>query len=165
MATKITYTKINKIIVDVLKEHPDGLISAEIAEIAGVPVLSGHLKSTVDKGLIEVIGEREIIRPTTRKVSVYRVISAAPIEGMKYTENEAAIMEALAKFDNPKFTLAGLAEAMGREKLTSGHTNGLVKKGNIEVVAGEHAVVPATTKVSRNVYAFVADLPADAVVR
>ena len=54
---------------------------------------------------------------------------------------------------------------MGRAKLTSGHTNGLVKKGNIVVVEDESALVPATIKVSRNVYGFVADVPADAEVR
>ena len=162
---KIIYTKINKIIVDALKAHPEGLIASEIAEIVGMPILPGHLTGTVKKGLIEVIGEREIIKPASRKVAVYKVIAADPIEGAKYTENEIAILEALKVLGDPKFTLKGLAEAMGKEKLTSGHTNGLVKKGNIVVVEDESALVPATIKVSRNVYGFVADVPADAEVR
>lgn len=162
---KVIYTKINKVIVDILKEHPDGLTLAEISEIAGFEIKPGHATGTAKKGLIEVIGVRDVIKPSVRKVAVYEIINANPIDGAKYTENETGVLAALAKFENPKFTLRDLAAALGKERLTSGHTNGLVKKGNIKVVEGEAALVPATIEVSRNVYGFVADLPADAEVR
>ena len=59
------------------------------------------------------------------------------------------------------FTLAELAAAMNKERLTSGSINGLVKKGNI--AKGENdRTIEVTTKSSVNVYGFVKDIPADA---
>ena len=62
------------------------------------------------------------------------------------------------------FTLAELAAAMNKERLTSGSINGLVKKGNI--AKGENdRTIEVTVKSSVNVYGFVKDIPADAEIR
>jgi hypothetical protein len=53
---------------------------------------------------------------------------------------------------------------MGKERMTSGSINGLVKKGNI--AKGENdRTIDVFVKASVNLYGFVKDIPADAEVR
>lgn len=162
---QMKFTKMNQTIVDILKQYPDGLTLAEICEKTGVEVKSGHMVSTGKKGLIEVIGEREIEKIGKGKRTVYKAISFEPQlkdgKQVNYTDSEKQILEAIKGFEGD-FTLADLSNALNR-KLTSGHVSGLEKKGNIE--KNGEIQVPVKVKRSVNVYAFVADIPSDAEVR
>ena len=162
---QMKFTKMNQIIVDILKQYPDGLTLAEISEKTGVEVKSGHMKSTGDKGLIEVIGEREVEKISKGKRTVYRAVSFEPQlkdgKQVNYTDSEKQILEAIKGFEGD-FTLADIGNALNR-KLTSGHVSGLEKKGNIE--KNGEIQVPVKVKRSVNVYGFVADIPSDAEVK
>ena len=131
-------------------------------------VKSGNLVGAVKKGLIEVIGERDVTRPGKRKVATYKFVTADALsndEGktFNYTDNEKALLEVAAKMEG-EFTLAELAAAMNKDRLTSGSINGLVKKGNI--AKGENdRTIEVTVKSSVNVYGFVKDIPADAEIK
>lgn len=160
--TKIVYTDNDRAIVNALK-GTDGLTLAEL-NATGLELKSGHIVSAMKKGLIEAIGEREVIRPTTRKVSTYNYVDSDVHMGengkaFNYTDNEKNVLGFASQIDSP-FTLARLAEAMGVEKLSSGSINGLVKKGNI--TKGDMVEVPAESKSTVKVYGFVNDIPADA---
>ena len=168
MAKQTVFTQNDKAIVEALKANPDGLTLAELSTATGMEIKSGHLVGAMKKGLIEAIGSRELQIPTTRKVATYVFVTADPLSNAEgkaynYTDNEKALLAVAATFDGP-FTLADLAVALGKEKLTSGSTNGLMKKGNI-AKGSEDRAVPAFTKREVNVYGFVKDLPADAEVR
>ena len=168
MAKQTVFTKVDKAIVEALKVTPEGLILAELNEATGLEVKSGHVVGATKKGLIEVIGEREIQRPAKRKVSTYVFVTADALlnaegKAFNYTDNEKALLAAAATIEGD-FTLAELAIVMNKERLTSGSINGLVKKGNI--TKGENdRTIDVMTKVSVNVYGFVKDIPADAEVR
>lgn len=168
MAKQTVYTSMDKSIVSALKGAENGLTLAELAEATGLEVKSGHVVGAVKKGLIEVIGEREIARPGKRKVSTYAFVTAdvltnADGKSFNYTDNEKALLASAATVEG-EFTLAELAVVMNKERLTSGSINGLVKKGNI--VKGEtDRTIEVTVKASVNVYGFVKDIPADAEVR
>ena len=169
MAKQTVFTKTNQAIVEALKANPNGLTIAEIAEATGLEIVSGHVVGTVKKGLIEVIGEREIQRPSKRKVDTYEFVTDEPqmnAEGKpwNYTDNEKALLAVAKTFEGP-FTLAELAAAMGKERLTSGSVNSLVnKKGNLRKGA-EVKFIETFSKTTVNVYGFVKDIPADAEVR
>lgn len=158
----IVYTDNDRAIVNALK-GTEGLTLSEL-NATGLELKSGHIVSAMKKGLIETIGEKEVIRPTTRKVSTYNFVDADVHMGengkaFNYTDNEKHVLEVAGGIESP-FTLAKLAEAMGVEKLSSGSINGLVKKGNI--TKGEMVEVPAESKSNVKVYGFVKDIPADA---
>ena len=168
MAKQTVFTKTDKAIVEVLKGAAEGLTLAELNQATGLEVKSGHLTGAIKKGLIEAIGEREIFRPGKRKVATYSFVTADALsnaegKAFNYTDNEKTLLAAAATMEGD-FTLAELAVAMNKERLTSGSINGLVKKGNI-VKGAEDRTIEVQVKSSVNVYGFVKDLPADAEVK
>lgn len=168
MAKQTVFTQTDKAIVSALKGAAEGLTLAELNEATGIEIKSGHVVGAVKKGLIEAIGEREVTRPAKRKVATYVFVTADALsnaegKAFNYTDNEKALL-AVAGTMEGDFTLAELAVAMNKERLTSGSINGLVKKGNI--AKGENdRTVDTVAKSSVNVYGFVKDIPADAEVR
>ena len=168
MAKQTVFTKTDKSIVEALKGAVEGLTLSELNEATGIEIKSGHVVGAVKKGLIEAIGEREVTRPAKRKVATYVFVTADALsnaegKAFNYTDNEKALL-AVAGTMEGDFTLAELAVAMNKERLTSGSINGLVKKGNI--AKGENdRTVDTVAKSSVNVYGFVKDIPADAEVR
>lgn len=168
MAKQTVYTKTDKSIVEALKGAVEGLTLAELNEATGLEIKSGHVVGAVKKGLIEAIGEREVTRPAKRKVATYVFVTADALsnaegKAFNYTDNEKALLAVAATMEGD-FTLAELAVAMNKERLTSGSINGLVKKGNI--TKGENdRTVDTFAKSSVNVYGFVKDIPEDAEVR
>ena len=168
MAKQTVFTKVDAAVVNALKGAPEGLTLAELNEATGLEVKSGHLVGAIKKGLIEAIGERDITRPGKRKVATYVFVTAdalsnAESKAFNYTDNEKALLAVAATMEGD-FTLAELAVAMNKERLTSGSINGLVKKGNI--AKGENdRTIDVTVKASVNVYGFVKDIPSDAEVR
>jgi hypothetical protein len=168
MAKQTVFTKTDKSIVEALKGAVEGLTLSELNEATGIEIKSGHVVGAVKKGLIEAIGEREITRPAKRKVATYVFVTADALsnaegKAFNYTDNEKALLAVAATMEGD-FTLAELAVAMNKERLTSGSINGLVKKGNI--AKGENdRTVDTFAKSSVNVYGFVKDIPADAEVR
>lgn len=165
MATnKINYTANDRAIVDALKNAPEGLTLAGLCAATGLELKPGHLVHAMGKGLIEAIGDVEIVKPAKRKVNTYNFVSGdflsnADGKPFNYTDNEKEVLKVAATIDSP-FTLADLAVAMGVEKLASGRINGLVSKGNIS--KGDQVEVACTAKGTVRVYGFVADIPADA---
>ena len=164
MAKQTVFTQTDKAIVGALKGAPDGLTIAELKEATGLDIKSGHVVGAIKKGLIEAIGEREVFRPSTRKVAIYEFVTADVLskqdgKAHNYTDNEKALL-AVAKDLEGGFTLAELAEAMGKPKMTSGSINGLVKKGNITKSENDRTV-KTQVKSAVNVYGFVKDIPAD----
>jgi hypothetical protein len=168
MAKQTVFTKTDKSIVEALKGAVEGLTLSELNEATGIEIKSGHVVGAVKKGLIEAIGEREVTRPAKRKVATYVFVTADALsnaegKAFNYTDNEKALLAVAATMEGD-FTLAELAVAMNKERLTSGSINGLVKKGNI--AKGENdRTVDTFAKSSVNVYGFVKDIPADAEVR
>ena len=155
---QIVYTDNDRALVAALK-GTDGLTLAEL-NANGASFKSGHLVSAMKKGLIEKVGEREVIRPSIRKVSTYNFVSAEPMSNAEgkpfnYTDGEKEILSIAASIDSP-FTLADLARAMKREKMSSGSINGLVKKGNFS--KGDQIEVESTSKSTVGVYGFVRDI-------
>ena len=71
MAKQTVFTQTDKAIVSALKGAADGLTLAELNEVTGMEIKSGHVVGAAKKGLIEVIGEREVERPAKRKVATY----------------------------------------------------------------------------------------------
>ena len=165
---KNTFTAHAKAIVEALKGNLDGLTIAELTAITGMEIKSGHVVSLSKRGYVEVIGEREVMRPAKRKVATYVYVTSDVLnkedgKPFNYTDGETAVLAAAAGFDGP-FSLADLAAAMNKERMTSGSINGLVKKGNI--ARGENDLtIDTLAKSSVNVYGFVKDLPADAEIR
>ena len=158
---KITYTEQDRAIVSALKNAESGLTLAQINEAAGIEIKPGHIVSAMKKGLVSSIGEVEVDKPAKRKVSTYNFVTADVLtnaEGkpFNYTDSEKEVLAAAATFDRP-FTLADLAAAMGVEKLGSGRTNGLMKKGNI--TKGDVVTVPCISKTPVKVYGFMKDIP------
>lgn len=175
MANKnIVYNANDRLIVNILKDAPDGLTLAEINERVpegGVALKPGNITSAARKGLIAPIGEREVTRMGKKTITFYGLVDAEPKAGadgktFNYTDSEKAILAAIVGMDNKnRFTLEDLATAMGREKVYSGSINALVnKKGNLVKVDTVEARVPVKGG-SVNVYGFVADIPEDAEVR
>ena len=168
MAKQTVFTKTDKAIVDALKGAADGLTLAELNEATGMEIKSGHLVGAFKKGLVEAIGEREVFRAGKRKVATYSFVTADALSNAEgktfnYTDNEKALLSVAATMEGD-FTLAELAVAMNKERLTSGSINGLVKKGNI-VKGTEDRTIEVQVKSSVNVYGFVKDIPSDAEVR
>lgn len=154
MEKKINYTATDRTITALLKDGAQ-LTLAEM-NATGATLVSGHIVSAMKKGLIEVVGEKEIVKPAKRKVAVYTYIGTANLpEKTKLTEKETELV-AFMNTDGLEstFTLAGLATRLGR-KITSGNINGLVKKGVVKK-SGETEV--STTRKSKvKVYGWVAD--------
>ena len=167
MANKITYSNFDRAIVNALKNAPEGLTLAAINEVAGIEIKPGHIVGAMRKGLVEPIGETEAYKPTSRPVTVYHfetaeVLKDANGKDFNYT---AGANEVLAAAKNlVDFTLAELATALGKEKMSSGSVNHLVKKGNLSKLDEKRNVV-SMAKSPVNIYGFVKDIPADAEIR
>lgn len=158
---KINYTEKDRLIVKILKDSEVDLTIAEISEIAGMPIAPGTMTSAVNKGLIAVSGKKTVERPAKRNVAEYVFVTDeaqvnAKGKPVNYTDGEKAIMGVLKGAEAP-MTLAEIAMALGKERLTSGSINGLVGKGNV-AKAGERAVT-VVSKAEVNTYEFVADVP------
>lgn len=161
---KITYNDNDRAIVNALKGAENGLTLAEINEATGLNLVSGNIVSTMGKGLIEAIGEREYTKMGKSKVSTYHYVNSnarvnAKGEQLDFTEKQDAVLKAAQGYDG-YFTLADLAAAMGVEKVAPGVVTPLVKAGNLE--KGEDREVLRPTKGVHKVYGFVKDIPADA---
>ena len=172
MATKTTYSADKLEIVNLLKNTPDGLTNREISETLGRTVHAGTLTGLKKAGFIEVIGERDLPTVTKSTVTVYRLVTVEPLknaEGKEYTYTDSAkeVLKAAAIFkaaaavrgDKGYFALSQLAAGF---KVAPGHVTHLVKKGNLEKL-DEKRVVERTGTVSRDVYGFVKDIPADLI--
>lgn len=158
--TKINYTDNDRAIVATLKGSAEGMTLAEINEAAGLKLVPGHIVSAMKKGLIAKVGERDIEKPSTRKVFTYSFATAEPMnkedgKPHNYTDSEREILAAAANIDSP-FTLQQLSEAVGR-KLSSGSINGLIMKGNL--AKGDQIAVACMSKATVSVYAFSRDIP------
>ena len=154
---KITYSDNDRAIVAALKGAENGLTLAEINEKTGLNLVAGHIVSAMNKGLIEVIGEAEIEKPSKRKVSTYRFENANPkADGKPFTENQDLALKGAAGFDG-YFTLNELSDKVNA-KVAPGVITSLVKNGNIS--KGDQVEIPTVGKSTVKVYGFVADVPA-----
>lgn len=161
----IVYNDNDRAIVGALK-GTDGMTLAELSAATGLELKPGNIRGSINKGLVEVIGEKDIERDALRNVSTYSLITAEVMtngEGDKakpysYSETETAILNALNGAEAP-MTLAEISTKVGKT-LVSGNINGLVTKGNVRN-DGKIKVsvkVPDTVKV----YGFLADIPTEA---
>jgi len=154
---KITYSDNDRAIVAALKGAENGLTLAEINAATGLNLVAGHIVSAMGKGLIEPIGEREIEKPSKRKVSTYKFENEnAKPDGKAFTESQDLVLKTAAKMDG-YFTLTELSEAAGT-KVAPGVITSLVKYGNIS--KGEQVEIATIGKTKVKVYGFVADIPA-----
>ena len=158
--TKINYTANDRAIVDALKGAEGPMTLAQINAATGLSLVAGHIVSAMRKGLIAKDGEVDVLKEGTRKVYTYNFVTADPVmredgKPYNYTDGEKEILAAAASIDSP-FTLEALSDKLGR-KVSSGSTNGLIKKGNL--TKGEQVSVPCTVKSTVSTYVFVADIP------
>lgn len=71
-----------KLFIETLKANPDGLTLAEASADAGTEFKSGSVNALVNNHhLVEVVGTKEILVTTKRKVNVYR-LKAQQAEGL-----------------------------------------------------------------------------------
>lgn len=156
---KITYSDNDRAIVTALKGAEGGLTLAEINERTGLNLVAGHIVSAMNKGLVEVIGERKVPKTVKRNVFTYRYENSnAKPDGKPFTENQDAVLKGAANFDG-YFTAKELSDAMGI-KIAAAVINSLVKYGNLSK-GGEVEVTSAGEKTNK-VYGFVTDIPEDA---
>ena len=164
---KINYTENDRAIVNVLKGAESPMTLAQINEAIGFRlgaknIVAGNIVSAMRKGLITKVGEVDVEKEGTRKVYTYNFVSGevmtkADGKPFNYTDGEQEILKAASEIDSP-FTLETLSKKLGR-KVSSGSTNGLIKKGNI--TKGDQVSVPCMVKSTVSVYAFAADIPAN----
>lgn len=164
---KINYTENDRAIVNVLKGAEGPMTLAQINEAIGFRlgarnIVAGNIVSAMRKGLITKVGEVDVEKEGTRKVYTYNFVSGdamikADGKPFSYTDGEQEILKAASEIDSP-FTLETLSKKLGR-KVSSGSTNGLIKKGNI--TKGDQVSVPCKVKSTVSVYAFAADIPAN----
>lgn len=167
MASKATYTREKVEIVELLKANPEGLTLSEISAALNREVAAGTLTGLSKAGFVEPVGVKKVETKSVSKRTVYRFVTADVLKNADgkdyaYTDTAKAILAAASEVEGGLFTLADLSAAMNM-KLSSGHINHLVKKGNIEntkeIVKNEGA---GSREV--NLYCFVADIPADSIV-
>lgn len=155
----ITYTENDRLIVEALTNNPKGLTLAELKEITGTNLVSGHIVGAIAKGIVNSTNECKVTIPSKRTVFSYCFVSdevkTRPDNGKPYTysDNEKEILSASKNFTEP-FILAELSEAMGR-KITSGSINWLVKKGNL--IKGEPVEVKGTSTNTVKIYTLAED--------
>lgn len=157
----VVFNENDRTIVATLKGNQDGLTIAEFNALAGTDLKPGSFTGAIKKGLIEVIGEREVERPSKKLITVYHFENANVAvkedgSAYNYSDNEKAILDNAIHFSDG-FSLADLSEKMG-VKLTSGSINALVKKGNISKEA-EKREVPCTKIAVVNVYGWTGKEP------
>ena len=157
---QINYTENDRAIVNALKGAEGPMTLAQINEATGLKLVAGNIVSAMRKGLIAKDGEVEVLKEGTRKVFTYNFVSSevmtkADGKPFNYTDGEQEILKAASEIDSP-FTLETLSKKLGR-KVSSGSTNGLIKKGNL--TKGDQISVPCMVKSTVSTYAFVADIP------
>lgn len=157
---KTNYTDNDRAIVKALKGAEGPMTLAQINEATGLKLVAGNIVSAMKKGLIAKAGEVDVEKEGTRKVYTYNFVSGdvmtkADGSPFNYTDGEKEILKAASEVDSP-FTLETLSKKLGR-KVSSGSTNGLIKKGNI--TKGDQISVPCMVKSTVSTYAFVADIP------
>ena len=158
---QINYTENDRAIVNALKGAEGPMTLAQINETTNlVKLVAGNIVSAMRKGLIAKVGEVDVEKEGTRKVYTYNFVSAdvmvkADGKPFNYTDGEKEILKVASEIDSP-FTLETLSKKLGR-KVSSGSTNGLIKKGNI--TKGNQISVPCMVKSTVSTYAFVADIP------
>lgn len=162
---KTNYTENDRAIVNALKSAEGPMTLAQINEAIGFRlgaknIVAGNIVSAMRKGLITKAGEVDVEKEGTRKVYTYNFVSGdvmtkADGKPFNYTDGEKEILKVASEIDSP-FTLEALSEKLGR-KVSSGSTNGLIKKGNI--TKGDQISVPCMVKSTVSTYAFVADIP------
>ena len=156
------YTENDRAIVNALKGAEGPMTLAQINKATGLKLVAGNIVSAMRKGLIVKAGEVDVEKEGTRKVFTYNFVSAdamvkADGKPFNYTDGEQEILKAASEIDSP-FTLETLSKKLGR-KVSSGSTNGLIKKGNI--TKGNQVSIPCMVKSTVSVYAFAADIPAN----
>ena len=157
----INYTTQDRALVAILKNsEPMTLEELNAADNNLTAFSSGNLVSAMRKGLIAKDGEVDVLKEGTRKVYTYNFVTADPVmredgKPFNYTDGEKEILAAASSIDSP-FTLEALSDKLGR-KVSSGSTNGLIKKGNL--TKGEQVSVPCMVKSTVSTYVFVADIP------
>ena len=165
---KTVYNANDQLIVATLKGASEGMTLAEFNAATGKDLKAGSFTSAIKKGLIEAIGDREIVRSAKAKRTVYEFVTSDVLTNSKdgkafnYTDGEKDVLKAAATIDG-EFMLADLANAMNVKSLASGRINGLIMKGNIRKL-DEKREVATTAKAKVKVYGFKADIPADAVI-
>ena len=158
---KINYTENDRTIVNALKGAEGPMTLAQINETTNlVKLVAGNIVSAMKKGLIAKVGEVDVEKEGTRKVYTYNFVSGdvmtkADGTPFNYTDSEKEILKVASEIDSP-FTLETLSKKLGR-KVSSGSTNGLIKKGNI--TKGNQISVPCMVKSTVSTYAFVSDIP------
>lgn len=162
---KINYTENDRAIVKALKGAEGPMTLAQINEaidfkLVNKKIVAGNIVSAMKKGLIAKAGEVDVEKEGTRKVYTYNFVSGdvmtkADGKPFNYTDGEKEILKVASEVDSP-FTLETLSEKLGR-KVSSGSTNGLIKKGNI--TKGDQISVPCMVKSTVSTYVFVADIP------
>ena len=128
--------------VNALKET-EGLTLAEASAKAGVEIKSGSINTLVKKGLVTIVGDREIVVKAKRKIKVF-AIATAPTADAKLNDKQKAFLAALA--DTEGLTLAEASEKTGIE-IKSGSINTLTKKGLVAIVGEREILVDTKRKV------------------
>lgn len=158
---KIVYSENVRAIVGALK-GTDGMTFNQLREATGLDLKTGHLTNAKSLGLIDVVGQAEVIREGKKHVNTYLLLTkeAQPKADGKmkeYSDRENAILEVLGNAAEP-MTLAAIGEALGAP-ISSGSINSLVKFGNVG--KGEQVEIIAPRKSKVNVYGFVKDIPTE----
>lgn len=166
MAKKVFSEKDRAIVAALKSTAPEPLDMSMIAELVKpLTIVSGNIVSAMSKGLIVKAGETEMPCTVKREVFTYSFVTDEILKNedgkeFNYTAGEKEILAtAKENFGTDKsFILTHLAAAMGKDKLSSGSINGLVKKGNF--VKGEKVQVYADSTRVVNVYALADDVDA-----
>lgn len=163
MATKTQLSASAEIALSVLKNFADGATLSEINENlpeGATKVQPGTITGLVKRGLIEVIGEREIEKTSKRNVAVYEFKTAsvslknADGKAFNYNDNQKAILNFLENADGAReFTISSLKEKVKDTgiNISSGVITALVKRGNL-VKTEKTQPALSHTKASVNVY-------------
>ena len=159
---KVKYNDNDRLIVATLKGHSEGMTIAEVNEATDGKLVPAQFTNAVKKGLITVLGKKDVMRPAKRAVATYTYVTSDALTGedgkaYNYTDNEKAILEAASTMSGA-FTLSDLSETYGK-KLVSGNINGLTKKGNLRNEGKIVKIVYAPDQV--NLYGYVMDVPAE----
>lgn len=136
----------------------EGLTLAEASEKAGLDIKSGSINTLVKKGIVAIVGEREIVVKAKRKVKVF-ALATAPAENAKLNDKQKAFLAALDGTEG--LTLAEASEKAGME-IKSGSINTLTKKGLVKIAGDREILVDAKRKVK--VFALAAVPATDAEV-
>lgn len=164
MATKTQLSVSAEIALSVLKNFADGATLSEINENlpeGASKVQPGTITGLVKRGLIEVIGEREVEKTSKRNVAVYEFNSSAELadaegKAFNYNDNQKAILNFLENAEDKEFTISGLKEKVDGTgiNVSSGVITALVKRGNL-VKTEKTQPALSHTKASVNVYGVV----------